>query len=346
MSQGRFLFRTLGALLWALAGALVPSVHAAGVREESHTDAMHRAYFLYLPERIEPQRTYWLFVGVHGAHGNGKGACGMTEFVAVGNCIVAGPSFPETYQGLGADSDKQLIDLAAALGKTYKLHERLFVAGFSGGAQFAHRFALAHPDAVIGCAAHSAGSWATGDIPGDVQGAPKAAAALPVVISCGLNDLGIAMPEFPIKRLDFARKFEATVLQKDGFLYRSAYIPNTGHTLTRTALLLTRDCYDLATTGLAPDERQRLETLLVPITNMVRMGRGANAGKALDALPDTWAKARALVHTVRRETDGLVPGWTGGTAFKDELAKRADEYLVERVTELRAALAPSGAIKK
>jgi hypothetical protein len=333
----------LAAFLLLLIPSLASPACAAVTQVEPQTDGMGREYFLYLPPQLDPHKTYWLFVGVHGAGGNGKGACGMADFVQLGNCIVVGPSFPDSYQGLGAQSDEQLIKLFAELGKKYKLHDRLFVAGFSGGSQFAHRFALAHPETVIGCAAHSSGSWATGDLPGDVTPAEKAPALVPMVISCGMNDTGKAFPSVPMDRIDFAHKFESAILQKDGFLYRAAYIPNTGHAPTKTSLQLSVDCYWLATTGLAPDERQAFDSLLQPIATMVRMHNFTAAAKRLEVLPAIWEKARAAVRAARPKTDtALVPGWKGGTAIEPELELRAKQYVQDRCEELRAAMPAHG----
>jgi len=59
------------------------------------------------------------------------------------------------------------------------------VSGFSGGAQFAHRFAFAHPERVRAVAAHSAGSY---DPP------PARARHLPFLVTVGLNESAASRP--------------------------------------------------------------------------------------------------------------------------------------------------------
>ncbi len=325
-------------LLMSLAATALKTRWAAGRASEGFP--WTGSIICVLPEKIDPNKTCWLVVGVHGAGGNGKNAGGVAEFVQLGNCIVVGPSFPDSYQGLGAQSDLQLKNLVTDLGKTYKLHDKIFVTGFSGGSQFAHRFALAYPEMVIGCAAHSSGTWATGDLPGDVKAGEKAVANVPFAISCGVNDLGIAMQQFPIKRLDFAKKFESAILKKEGFLYKAVYFSGVGHAFTQNTEKLTLECFWLSITGLASDERLRLEALLQPITSMVRQRNYANASKALDALPKVWEKAQLAVLAQRPKTKPMpvVPGWNGGDAIAEELKVRAEQYLRERIVELQTQI--------
>jgi hypothetical protein len=49
--------------------------------------------FVYLPDPIDPAKTYQLVVGVHGAGGKGHGAAGMKGWANRGDVIVIGPSF-------------------------------------------------------------------------------------------------------------------------------------------------------------------------------------------------------------------------------------------------------------
>jgi predicted esterase len=99
--------------------------------------------------------------------------------------------------GIRAD-DKQLIAIAKDVGKTYKLQPKLFVAAFSDGSQYAHRFMLKHPQLVVGCAAHSGGTWETG-------GVNPAGKAIPFVMSCGEKDPGKSFPKATYGRLEWAR---------------------------------------------------------------------------------------------------------------------------------------------
>ncbi len=199
-----------------------------------------REYFVYLPTKVDPAKTYWLVVGVHGYKGNGKGAGGLTGWADKYDCIVVGPSFPnEGYQGLAHQSDEQLIAVAKEIGKTHKLHPKLFIAGFSGGSQYAHRFMLKHPELVAGCAAHSGGTWETG-------GVNPRASSIPFVMSCGENDTAKSFPEAAYGRLDWAKLFEAEAKQA-GFFMDSMFFPKVGHSQCNEAKQMTEECFLVAT---------------------------------------------------------------------------------------------------
>ncbi len=224
-------------------GLVVLLLPRGGLRadDEPKKDPLtNRDYFLYLPATTEPDKSYWLVVGVHGAKGNGKGAGGLANWADKHDCIVVGPSFPhDGYQGLAHQSDEQLIAIAKDVGKTYKLHPKLFVAGFSGGSQYAHRFMLKHPQLVVGCAAHSGGTWETG-------GVNPAAKAIPFVMSCGEKDTAKSFPEATYGRLEWAKLFEAEA-KKAGFFMDVKYFPDVGHSQCKEARDMTEECFIVAT---------------------------------------------------------------------------------------------------
>ncbi|MFK7788741.1 MAG: hypothetical protein AB8C95_04500, partial [Phycisphaeraceae bacterium] len=154
-------------------------------KETQGKDAQGRDYWLYTPDNIDSQKTYTLVVGVHGYRGKGKGAGGYAGWVKDHDVIVIGPTYDSNgYQYLQQGSDQQTIDLVKMLRKQYKLHDKIFIGGFSGGSQYSHRFAMKYPDLVAGCAAHSGGTWATGDYAERAKPNPKARGVL-FVMSCG-----------------------------------------------------------------------------------------------------------------------------------------------------------------
>jgi len=329
----RSVFLCLTALCLAtLAGAATPTATKPPTgKDERHTDAAGREYFFYLPRQIDTNKTYWLVVGVHGAGGNGRGAGGFSGWTALGNCIVVGPSFPEGYQGLDNATDTQLINLAEQLGKTYKLHSRIFVTGFSGGSQFAHRFALQHPDNVIGCAAHSGGTWA-GLMQGDVVLSEKAAAQVPFAISCGQQDTGKAFEGANLPRIEWAHSFEASLKQQN-FLYKAQYWPGTGHALTPGAIQLSEECYWLSITGLMPAERKQLDQLFAGIETYSRFP--VEGKRRAKLIPAEFAKIRAkpAMPTATRPATTTAPSWSATAVMRAELNKRTEEYIAERCAD-------------
>lgn len=198
---------------------------------------------VYTPDNIAAGTTYQLVVGVHGAGGNGKGACGLAGWANRGDVIVIGPSFVSrgsAYQnGNGVHAEK-LIALAETLGKTHKLKDKMFIHGFSGGAQFAHRFAMLHPDHVCGVSAHSGGSWATG---GRFS---ESAKKMYFAISCGEKDTGKAWREAPLNRLEWFGQFR-DILHQGRFTYIAATWPGVGHSRPPGVMDLAKQCFQLST---------------------------------------------------------------------------------------------------
>jgi len=226
-------------------------------------DDSGRDYWVYTPDTIDSGKTYTLVVGVHGYRGKGNGAAGHAGWVNKHDVIVLGPSYDSNgYQYLQQGSDQQTLDLVKKLRKEYKLHDKIFIAGFSGGSQYAHRFAMKYPDLVAGCAAHSGGTWATGDYAERATPNPKARGVL-FVISCGEKDTGKSFGEAPFGRLDWAKKYEG-MLKDGGFVYHAQWWPGVGHNYAKGARQQTLDCF-LASTQRMPAykaERSAIDKLM------------------------------------------------------------------------------------
>lgn len=202
--------------------------------------------FVYTPDPIDPAKTYQLVVGVHGAGGKGGGAAGMKGWADRGDVIVIGPSFEtkgeRPYQNGDGIHAEKLIDLFENLKKTYKLRDKMFLHGFSGGCQFTHRFTMLNPKYVCGVSAHSGGTWAT-DNYGEISTKAK---DIPFAISCGEKDTGKSFPEAPFGRLDWYHRFEKEMDQKK-FCYIGGTWPDVGHNISPGAWDLAKQCFQLAT---------------------------------------------------------------------------------------------------
>ena len=233
-------------LLLSVAFIMVTGPLSARAGETQLTDSQGLTAWLYTPTDLpDPAKTYWLVVGVHGAGGNGQGACGVAHFAKeFDDVIVLGPSFAQpkrdptaprptgmpkdAYQMAGPLHEAKLKELSAQVGRTWKLHPKIIVHGFSAGAQFVHRFTFKNPDLVAGVSAHSGGGWAT--LEGDDQINP-AAKAIPFTVSCGEDDNGKSGPGSRLSRLEGCREF-ATTLTSLGFNVALKTWPGVGHTLT------------------------------------------------------------------------------------------------------------------
>jgi pimeloyl-ACP methyl ester carboxylesterase len=124
-----------------------------------------QVYFVYVPS--SGGRGAPLFVTVHGISRNAEEhATLFSDFAEAYAVVLVAPYFTESqnddYQRLGrvgrgtrADLvlDSIIAEVAASTGAAA---EKIYLFGFSGGAQFAHRYAMAHPErvarAVIGAA--------------------------------------------------------------------------------------------------------------------------------------------------------------------------------------------------
>jgi predicted esterase len=222
------------------------SIIAATAGEVVIKDSQGMDCFVYTPDPIDPEKTYQLVVGVHGAGGRGNGAAGMKDWAKRGDVIVIGPSFEtkgeRPYQnGDGVHAEK-LIDLFEGLKKEHKLRDKMFLHGFSGGSQFTHRFAMLHPKLVCGVSAHSGGTWAT-DGYGEFSTSAK---GIPFAVSCGEKDTAKAFPEAPFNRLEWFGRFRDEI-DKKRFAHIAASWPEAGHNISPGAWDFAKQCFQLGT---------------------------------------------------------------------------------------------------
>lgn len=295
---------------------------------------MGREYFLYTPEKPDPDRTYWLVVGVHGYRGKGRGAAGLARWVAMGNCIVLGPTFPsEGYQYLHKDSDKQLLDLFKELHKKHRIHKKMFLHGYSGGSQFVSRFAMKYPEYVVGCGAHSGGTWPTGERWGGIG---TKARHVPFAMSCGEKDTAKSFSSAPWSRFAWAKKF-GELMRTGGFFYKERYWPGVGHGGSRKAVPLSLECYWLSITGMYPPQRKKVETEIGQIRALIAAGRRDRAEPRIKALPALAGPAAppAKSSGPRKENEH---GWYESASGNEAMAKTRREFLAEQARELTARL--------
>lgn len=153
-----------------------------------------------------------LVVAVHGLSGRPRGyAQHLAPMAERFGAVVVAPHFARPrfrdYQRLGREghgqrADLALIDLAETVAKQIgACQKRFFLMGYSGGAQFVHRFALAHPERVAAAVASSAGWYTFPDsrwpyplgigsarrLPG-VSFAPNRFLRVPILVTVGERD--------------------------------------------------------------------------------------------------------------------------------------------------------------
>ena len=195
----------------------------------------------------------WVVVDVHGLGGPKKNWFGyrMLPWVGEDKVIALAPVFTGDYHLGTGEAAKELIERFEWIKQNYNVHDKMFIYGFSAGAQFAHRFAFNHPELVVGVSAHSAGSWAGVEGWGQINDKAK---NIPFALSCGELDTTKAFDgNAPYGRLEWMKVF-AEDLKKRGFAVRTEVHPNLGHGGSAdTHGQLIRECFLLATEGIVPE---------------------------------------------------------------------------------------------
>jgi poly(3-hydroxybutyrate) depolymerase len=138
------------------------------LRRALRSDAQQE-YLLYVPARSRPGSA--LVVAVHGVSRNaGEHVQLLSTYAEQHGAVLVVPVFTATrnddYQrlgrsGRGVRSDAALDAIVAEVAQlTGARADKFYLFGFSGGAQFAHRYVMAHPERVAGAAVAAAG-WYT-----------------------------------------------------------------------------------------------------------------------------------------------------------------------------------------
>jgi len=312
--------------------ALLLHANIAQARQSTRVvGPMGREYFVFTPDKIDAQKTYWLVVGAHGNNQSGKNAAWIGDWVDRGDCIAVAPSFPQGFQGLGDNSDNQLLQIFSALQHQYKLHSKLFVTGHSAGAQFAHRFASKHADKTLGCAASSAGSWATG---GEFGNFSSSARTIPIAISCGEQDTKPAGPGAQYGRLEWAKRFEKQLA--DGhFFYKAKYWPGAGHGGNAGGdHQLQLEAFSLGTSGLIGEAATERDDALAKIDALVEAEDYSNAVAALRAI---LAKMKTRT-PAQFAADLNANDWHASPAAVAECVQRSQQFWNDQASELTARI--------
>lgn len=212
--------RVLSMALCLLANSFAGTVYFNG------KDA--KAGYYLVPENVPANGAkMWVAVDVHGAgglRGEGRGK-DLMQLLGPEPLIVIVPSFTDGYQAGDGKWADQLVGNFKEVAKKHSVHDKMFVHGHSGGGQFAHRFAFAKPEYVIGVSAHSSGSWACAGGYGKIN---KRAKKIPFAISCGEKDTALSTPQSAHTRIAWYRLFEAE-MKKEGFDVDGRTWPGVGH---------------------------------------------------------------------------------------------------------------------
>lgn len=178
-------------------------------------------YYLYAPPDPTARARFPVFVAVHGTGGSGADMFRIWQPHAEREgFVLVCPSFQAGYHRLEAGAGADLVDILDEVMQQHPPRRPVFLAGFSGGAQFVHRWAFLHPDKVCGVAALSAGAY---DPP------PQKAKGVPFLVSVGRADTG------PPNRVTLARWFHGALIQA-GYRADLRIYDGVGHSLCEAAI--------------------------------------------------------------------------------------------------------------
>jgi predicted esterase len=216
-------------LLLALAGCSGPGEPGATSQGTGYT-LVHKnsayffrlpyEYYLFIPESYRPEEASPLFIGVHGAGGDGRQCLKWWQKAAEEQgFVLLCPSLADENGGWYAEQGIARLD--SILKKVHidvHVEQRYFLAGFSAGAEFVQIYAMQDVNAVTGVAVLSSGNY---------HEPSRQAWDIPYLVTIGEQDNPIAVGN--------ARQF-AGLLQQRGFFVEIYVLPDTKHEVTREAL--------------------------------------------------------------------------------------------------------------
>ena len=118
-------------------------------------------YLVQLPKNYSSEAKFPLFIAIHWLQGTALQQVSEWKFLTnKAGYILLCPDFADGYQTFRGQEDKKLIQIIEEVKKDFSIDEsKIFIVGFSGGAQFAHRFALKYPEEVRAACVLSAGDY-------------------------------------------------------------------------------------------------------------------------------------------------------------------------------------------
>ncbi len=200
----------LAPLTMALKTQAGEAVGTGQVLERTLSNGSKARYYLYVPPGVSANPP--LFVTVHGISRNAREHARLfAPFADKYGFVVLAPLFPaqtfSDYQRLGCNNDAEhagrvleaMVDEVGRL--TGAQAQRFFLFGYSGGGQFAHRYAMAHPERVGAYAVGAAGWYTFPDLDQpyphgikpcetrpDMQMVPKRFLEIPAMVLVGERD--------------------------------------------------------------------------------------------------------------------------------------------------------------
>lgn len=218
-------------LVWGVIGLLTAAALFAWVAvknstpndPEQYKHVQPVEYYLYIPENYSADREWPLFVGIHGAGGNGLQCWQLWQAYAEREgFILLCPSIPGTPDGFYQDVGENTVWAAVGeVKKEYRVRQRMFLSGFSAGAYFIQGFTYHYPQYVSGLSILSSGLYVNPNVFPEI---------IPMLVVIGDRDNASAVQTSQMFVQD---------LQKYGFNVQYLVMPGVGHAVTKDGVDLT-----------------------------------------------------------------------------------------------------------
>ncbi|MBN2386219.1 MAG: hypothetical protein JXB85_04310 [Anaerolineales bacterium] len=180
-------------------------------------------FFLYVPKDYSPERAWPVFVGIHGQGGSGLDCWTLWQsYAEQEGFILVCPSIADQHGGWYQDDGERIVlQVLSQVRTDYHLEPRIFLVGFSAGAQFVQGFAFGYPQLVAGVAVLSAGNYyaPTGN-----------ARNIPFLVVIGTLDDSTSIA--------YCEEFVAS-LQRNGYTVAYHPLPFLGHAVNGSGRRLT-----------------------------------------------------------------------------------------------------------
>ena len=218
-------------LIWFLAGIVAISclgivvylrnTMTADPTEHRYTQPYE--YYLYVPRKYTAERSWPVFVGIHGSSGTGLHCWYWWQaFADKDGFILICPTLTDATGGwYQSDSEQKVSAIVSQVRSEYSLEERFYLAGFSKGAQLVQGYAFRYHQSVKGVAILSPGY-----------------AFSSTMNAQGISFLVVTGDRETPRRLETAQQI-VSLLEQNNFNVEYHLLPGVGHTLTDETMKLT-----------------------------------------------------------------------------------------------------------
>ncbi len=180
-------------------------------------------FFLYLPEDYSPDRDWPVFVGIHGFGGSGRDCWSMWQAYAdEEGFVLVCPTLSDEQGGwFQQQGENALAHILNSIYKQYSIENKVFLAGFSAGAQFVQGFAFDIPSYVSGVSSISSGNY---------YPPTRQSRNIPFLVIIGDRDDSV--------RIEGAKAF-VSALERNGYSVEYHLLRGVGHSVSRETKDLT-----------------------------------------------------------------------------------------------------------